>query len=81
MQNHAQTGGAHSCPMHPEIKGNKGDSCPKCGMQLEPLKVQDAAIQVKVTSSPKIIEAGIPSELSIAITTNGKNHPLDVSHH
>jgi hypothetical protein len=23
------------CPMHPEIKGNKGDRCVKCGMMLE----------------------------------------------
>lgn len=26
------------CPMHPEIKGSKGDKCPKCGMNLEPAK-------------------------------------------
>lgn len=28
-----------SCPMHPEVVGNKGDKCSKCGMELtEPVK-------------------------------------------
>lgn len=22
--------------MHPEVRGNKGDKCPKCGMNLVP---------------------------------------------
>lgn len=25
------------CPMHPEEKGKKGDKCPKCGMNMEPM--------------------------------------------
>ena len=25
-----------TCPMHPEVKGARGDSCPKCGMKLVP---------------------------------------------
>ncbi|MBL8003077.1 MAG: hypothetical protein JNL05_14080 [Flavobacteriales bacterium] len=29
---------AYACPMHPEVTGKEGDSCPKCGMDLE--KVQ-----------------------------------------
>ena len=24
----------YTCPMHPEVKGKKGDKCPKCGMEL-----------------------------------------------
>lgn len=24
----------HACPMHPEVTGEKGDTCPKCGMNL-----------------------------------------------
>lgn len=31
----------YTCPMHPEVTGNKGDSCPKCGMDLAP-KVANA---------------------------------------
>ncbi len=25
----------YACPMHPEVTGNEGDTCPKCGMKLE----------------------------------------------
>jgi uncharacterized protein YcfL len=29
----------YSCPMHPEVKGEKDSECPKCGMPLtEPVK-------------------------------------------
>ena len=24
-----------ACPMHPEVTGKEGDTCPKCGMKLE----------------------------------------------
>ena len=25
----------YACPMHPQETGRKGDTCPKCGMDLE----------------------------------------------
>ena len=28
----------HACPMHPEVTGQKGDTCPKCGMNLTAMK-------------------------------------------
>lgn len=31
------TEAAYACPMHPEVTGKKGDTCPKCGMDLEPI--------------------------------------------
>ncbi|WP_435355455.1 5-fold beta-flower protein [Emticicia sp. SJ17W-69] len=36
MKDHAQmTGeGKYTCPMHPEVTGKEGDSCPKCHMKL-----------------------------------------------
>lgn len=27
----------HACPMHPEVTGQAGDDCSKCGMKLTPL--------------------------------------------
>lgn len=30
----------HACPMHPEIKGKKGDNCSKCDMSLEVISVK-----------------------------------------
>lgn len=28
----------YACPMHPEVTGNQGDKCSKCGMDLEEVK-------------------------------------------
>lgn len=33
----APPGGKYICPMHPEVESDKPDSCPKCGMALEPM--------------------------------------------
>lgn len=32
---HATKDHVFACPMHPEVTGKEGDSCPKCGMKLE----------------------------------------------
>jgi Cu+-exporting ATPase len=29
----------YTCPMHPEVRSDKPGSCPKCGMDLEPVEV------------------------------------------
>ncbi len=31
------TASKYTCPMHPEVMSDKQDSCPKCGMALEPI--------------------------------------------
>jgi len=28
------------CPMHPEVTGQQGDTCPKCGMTLMPMQAK-----------------------------------------
>ena len=32
---------AYACPMHPEVMGKQGDTCSKCGMDLEPVAHED----------------------------------------
>ena len=34
---HAQEGGAWTCPMHPEVRQDRPGTCPKCGMELVPV--------------------------------------------
>ncbi len=35
---HSETAMAYACPMHPEVKGKKGDTCSKCGMDFKEMK-------------------------------------------
>lgn len=37
-QHGAEQSQSYACPMHPEVTGNQGDSCPKCGMDLQAVK-------------------------------------------
>lgn len=77
---HANHDSAYACPMHPEVKGNKGDKCPKCGMALSPVNKEKSQYEVKVAADPQNVEAGKPTNLSIAISEHGKNVPLEVVH-
>ncbi len=38
MEHNQQTGTIYTCPMHPEIVQDKPGNCPKCGMNLIPVK-------------------------------------------
>jgi Cu+-exporting ATPase len=39
----------YTCPMHQEVRKEGPDSCPKCGMALEPLKVEAPKEKVEYT--------------------------------
>ena len=39
----------YTCPMHPEVRKEGPGSCPKCGMALEPLKVEAPKERVEYT--------------------------------
>ena len=41
----------HTCPMHPEIEGMKGEKCSKCGMELTQNPTNKSAI-TKIYSCP-----------------------------
>jgi P-type Cu+ transporter len=45
----AQKAGDYTCPMHPEVRKKKSDSCPKCGMALEPLSPSAPAAKIEYT--------------------------------
>jgi len=78
---HANHDSAYVCPMHPEVTGNKGDKCPKCGMGLIPVnKDKNSQYEVQLATNPQDVEAGKSTNLSIAITEHGKKVPLEVVH-
>ncbi len=39
----SETGGAYTCPMHPEVRQEGPGTCAKCGMALEPVAVSEPA--------------------------------------
>jgi Cu+-exporting ATPase len=45
----AATSNIYTCPMHPEVRKEGPVSCPKCGMALEPLKVEAPKEKVEYT--------------------------------
>ncbi|MEP6706620.1 MAG: heavy metal translocating P-type ATPase [Pyrinomonadaceae bacterium] len=39
----------YTCPMHPDVRQNKPDSCPKCGMALEPVAPRAPTQKIEYT--------------------------------
>lgn len=84
---HDEHGHEHifACPMHPEVRGNEGESCSKCGMPLEHMDelVSSGNYTMQFSSAPQKIEAGKEALLSF-IPKNKDKHteavPLDVEH-
>ena len=37
----APSGAKYTCPMHPEVQSDRPGPCPKCGMALEPIAIQE----------------------------------------
>lgn len=79
MESHQHHEGVYACPMHPEVTGNKGDKCPKCGMDLVPAS-NPAKVEVALNTEPQAVEAGAPAKLTFTFRENGKNTLLDISH-
>jgi Cu(I)/Ag(I) efflux system membrane fusion protein len=64
--------GAYVCPMHPQIRGDAGDSCPICGMRLVQRAPADADASRMTT--PAVAEAA-PTDLH-----HGHDHGPDQEH-
>ena len=75
----------YACPMHPEVTGKEGDTCPKCGMKLEH---NDNAggpsnVSMQFTATPASPKA--KEEVTLSMTPKLKDKPteqvpLDVEH-
>lgn len=75
-----------ACPMHPEVTGKEGDTCPKCGMKLEHMDAApDAAgtYFMQFSTNPSSIEAN--KEVMLSLIPKKKNADneqvaLDIEH-
>lgn len=82
-------GGEHifACPMHPEVTGKEGDTCPKCGMKLEHNdnagKSNGDTYIMQFQCDRQDIEAGKECNFSFTPKIKGRENalvPLDVMH-
>lgn len=63
MTSHIEHNAAYACPMHPEVTGDEGDKCPKCGMSLEKVNAE-GNITMNLVTNPSRIDAGKAVELA-----------------
>lgn len=83
MKNAHQTDhkNVYTCPMHPEVTGQQGDRCPKCGMDLKAAHHENSnESQVQLSTFPQTMKAGEPIQLIFAIKEKDQNVPLEISH-
>ena len=55
----------YCCPMHPEEIGKKGDTCKKCGMDLEPVKEAPEEKMEEITAVSDAVKASVSTEAII----------------
>ena len=75
----------YSCPMHPEVIGKEGDSCPKCGMKLEHNDNAGGPSNVTMQFSYNPTAPNANEEVTLSMTPKLKDKPteqvpLDVEH-
>lgn len=76
----------YACPMHPEVTGKEGDTCPKCGMKLEHSDAPPDASGtyfMQYASAPATIEP--QQEVTLSFTpkkkgAEGEQVALDIEH-
>lgn len=76
----------YACPMHPEVVGEEGETCPKCGMKFELVSEEKASntnSYFMAFSASPALEAGKASVLSFTPSIKGNESemvPLDIQH-
>ena len=75
----------YACPMHPEVTGKEGDTCPKCGMKLEHNDNAGRPSNVTMQFSFKPTLPKPNEEVTLSLTPKLKDKPteqvpLDVEH-
>jgi hypothetical protein len=76
----------YACPMHADVTGKEGETCPKCGMKLELVSADKSAntnTYFMAFKAEPAIEAGKSAMLSFTPSIKGNESemvPLDIQH-
>ncbi len=75
----------YACPMHPEVTGKEGDTCPKCGMKLEHNDNAAAPSNVAMQFSTSPASVNPNEEVNLIMTPKKKDNDkeqvaLDIEH-
>lgn len=75
----------YACPMHPEVTGKEGDTCPKCGMKLEHNDNAAGPSNVTMQFSTNPTTVNPNQDVTLTMTPKMKDKPeervaLDVEH-
>ena len=76
----------YACPMHAEVTGKEGETCPKCGMKLELVSADKAGntnTYFMAFKNEPAVEAGKAAKLSFTPSIKGNESemvPLDIQH-
>lgn len=66
-----KTGDLFACPMHPEVTGEKGEKCSKCGMELtEPVAEKEAGTNQNDDSTVEPVAQEIANTAATAFSTD-----------
>lgn len=73
---------AYACPMHPEVKGKKGEACSKCGMELtEPIQGEThITTSVTANATHSTLQQAEASQVAFSIDEIVSNY-LDLKKH
>jgi len=65
----------YRCPMHPDVLGIKGATCPKCGMPLETqVRLSPSDLVVTKAVFPKMVRAQIEIDTPLEVGIEAKGH-------
>ena len=61
-----KTATTYSCPMHPEVKSTKKGKCPKCKMDLQPVRESASAVNKEQAVASVAVGEIAPAKVSLA---------------
>jgi hypothetical protein len=55
------------CPMHPDVRGRRGESCPKCGMRLVPAAADYTPYALDINLEPRALAPNQPGRVRLFV--------------